>query len=541
MTGLLLALRSVAVLALTVSAAAFAGSCPAGNPLSAIRNGTVPDGQHVTVTATLVGRFPGRGGLDGFYLQQSTDGGPPSGLFVYTPGRGGPAIPAVGTRVSVRGRVGEYQGSTQLEWVSVIHHCGRTAPRTTTLTLPASRKRLARLAGTRVSLAGPLTVSDNHDLAHWGTLGLAVGGRLFHPDTGVRGGRPAGVLLDDGSDAVNPTPTPYLDDQGTRRVGDTVTSLTGILARRYGHWRIYPVLPVRFRRSNPRPEPPTRSRGLRLVSFNLHNFFQSLDGRGATTEAARRRQRERLQRVTAALNADVLALQEIENRPGAMTALLGLLNHSREDGPYAGAVGAVRVGDGVIRTAIVYRRDRVALEDVDILDEPVHDRAPIRAVFRTESGRRLAVVVVHFKSKGGCPADQPAPGPEGCWSGRRARQAASLAQWLRNENGDPVATYVLGDFNSYAQERAPRRLAAAGFEDLVAAEVPPAQRYSYVYRGRSGYLDYAFANGPGVDRVRSVSVWHINADEPPFAAGEGPWRSSDHDPVIVDIGDGYGN
>lgn len=83
------------------------------------------------------------------------------------------------------------------------------------------------------------------------------------------------------------------------------------------------------------------------------------------------------------------------------------------------------------------------------------------------------------------------------------------------------------------------RLAAAGLVDLVAREVPAASRYSYVYEGRSGYLDHAWLDGPLP--VQAVRFWHINADEPPMLAydggvpGDGVWRSSDHDPLLIDL------
>ena len=69
--------------------------------------------------------------------------------------------------------------------------------------------------------------------------------------------------------------------------------------------------------------------------------------------------------------------------------------------------------------------------------------------------------------------------------------------------------------------------------------MPAASRYSYVYEGRSGYLDHAWLDGPLP--VQAVRFWHINADEPPMLAydggvpGDGVWRSSDHDPLLIDL------
>ena len=73
--------------------------------------------------------------------------------------------------------------------------------------------------------------------------------------------------------------------------------------------------------------------------------------------------------------------------------------------------------------------------------------------------------------------------------------------------------------------------------------------YGYLFDGRIGYLDYALANPALDDVVTGLSVWHINADEPDllnydtrFKApnqvaiyAPDPYRSSDHDPVIVGL------
>jgi uncharacterized repeat protein (TIGR01451 family) len=73
--------------------------------------------------------------------------------------------------------------------------------------------------------------------------------------------------------------------------------------------------------------------------------------------------------------------------------------------------------------------------------------------------------------------------------------------------------------------------------------------YSYVFDGQLGYLDHALASLSLLDRITGVTIWHVNADEPDlidydmtykepaqdalFASD--PYRSSDHDPVIVGL------
>ena len=70
--------------------------------------------------------------------------------------------------------------------------------------------------------------------------------------------------------------------------------------------------------------------------------------------------------------------------------------------------------------------------------------------------------------------------------------------------------------------------------------------YSYVFRGQSGSLDHAMATVSMAADVTGLATWHINADEPrsmdynqeynPKSLYQpDPFRSSDHDPVLIGI------
>ena len=116
---------------------------------------------------------------------------------------------------------------------------------------------------------------------------------------------------------------------------------------------------------------------------------------------------------------------------------------------------------------------------------------------------------------------------------------------------------IIGDLNSYAAEQPIQTLQAAGYVDLVDA-LGGSTSYSYVFDGQLGYLDYALASPSLVSQVVDIAEWHINADEIPqfdynddvLDTGEAsfeeepdgnplyepnPFRTSDHDPVIVGL------
>jgi hypothetical protein len=117
---------------------------------------------------------------------------------------------------------------------------------------------------------------------------------------------------------------------------------------------------------------------------------------------------------------------------------------------------------------------------------------------------------------------------------------------------------LIGDLNAYPQEDPVRVFTQAGFTDEIDRRSPDA--HTYVYAGASGRLDHALASPELTGQVSGAAVWAINADETPWLdynrefkaperrCGMGrrqtcatdtytptPWRSSDHDPVIVGL------
>jgi hypothetical protein len=103
--------------------------------------------------------------------------------------------------------------------------------------------------------------------------------------------------------------------------------------------------------------------------------------------------------------------------------------------------------------------------------------------------------------------------------------------------------------NAYAKEDPITAFRDAGYVDTI-DEFLAGDGYSFVFEGQSGYLDHALASPSLAAQVTGVTEWHINADEPIAldyntnfkSAGQidsfyspGPYRSSDHDPVLVGL------
>jgi len=546
---------------------------------------------------------------NGFFVQElpgAGDARASRGLFVFTDTP--PAVVA-GQCVRLAGRVVEFNTGaadnrdTLAHTVTELHEVAGlrvlragcdVAPVALTLPLPEGDS-LERFEGMLVTLRGPLTVQQNFFLGRFGQLTLAVGGRVQVPTNALRPGAAARALaranagrslvLDDSSALQFPSPVPFLAGDGTVRAGDSVDEITGVIdyglasasASGPGTWKIHPVRPPRFARANPRPLAPADVGGdLRLAAANVDNYFSTLadgqhvcgprhlatDCRGARSAPEFERQRAKIVEMLAAIDADVVALMEIENNgPTALQTLVDALN--ARVGSAAWTLvdeTAAPAGTDAIRVALIYKPARVTAVGAARSDrDPVHDRPPLAQTFVVvDGGVPFNVIVNHFKSRrcdGAAGGDLDQHDLQGCFDHRRAAQARALARFAGTvARASGVAdTVLVGDFNAYGREDPPTLLAAAGFADQVARF--DADGYSYVFDGAAGRLDGVFASATMARRVTGVTEWHVNADEPelldyafarrlpgPASAASTatgwtptPWRASDHDPVVIGL------
>lgn len=547
---------------------------------------------------------------NGFFLQELEGEADPRGsraIFVFA--ASAPAAVAARQCVRLAGRVVEFNVGaagnretlahpvTELHDVSdvqVLREACDVAPVTLALPLPEG-DGVERFEGMLVSLRGPLTVQQNYFLGRFGQLSLAAGGRVQAPTNVVRPGVAAqalaranarrGIVLDDGSASQFRVPVPYLAEDGTVRAGDTVDGITGVIdyglasARVEGHgaWKIHPVRPVAFVRANPRRAAPAPVGGeLRVAAANVDNFFSTVDDghnacaprqvaadcRGARSVQELERQRAKLVEMLVALDADVVALMEIENNGAtALRSLVDALN-ARIGAPAWALIDEPADGSGgdAIRVAMIYKPARVAPVGFARGDrDPIHNRPPLAQSFETRDGAaRFNLIVSHFKSRrcdGASGGNRDQGDLQGCFNGRRVAQARALARFadaFARASGT-ADTLLVGDFNAYAREDPPVWLEAAGFADQVARFDPDG--YSYVFDGAAGRLDGVFASTSMAPRVTGITTWHVDADEPelldyafssrrPTGSRAGadapawtptPWRASDHDPVVIGL------
>lgn len=536
-------------------------------------------------------------GLGGFFLQSADgeddgDERTPEGVFVEA--RGTALRPKSGERLRVSGKWSRSDDRAAATWalrdVERIEACGSgSAPR---LELTRPPEDWSRLSGMYVHVPGPVVLSGNESLLRFGELTIAFGDQRLYAATEVaRPGpqarraenenRQRSLVVDDGRDGEYPRslwqlPVP-VSAQAPYRAGSQLRGLEGVIDHRLGRWRLQLARPIVAVEQAPRPAAPARAEdGLRIASFNVLNFFNG-DGsgggfptdRGAASRELQQRQRNKLVAAMRQLDADVLALMEIENDGyDSGSAILELADALAPPPRGKESVwravqpaGLDRLGADVISVGLLYRADRVepvgAAYTLDSGPFDSDSRMPLAQAFRPLSGegRPFLVVVNHFKSKGGCADANEANVDKGdgqaCYNAVRRDSAERLAQWLAS---DPAgigagAALILGDLNAYRREDPVRVLTGQGYRDVLAGQAPEdaPPPHSYVYQGQAGLLDHALAGSDLAARVLGAGVWAINADELPEFAYDGdsrsgrrlyaaePWRSSDHDPVWVDI------
>ena len=184
---------------------------------------------------------------------------------------------------------------------------------------------------------------------------------------------------------------------------------------------------------------------------------------------------------------------------------------------------------------------RLAWRFLDQFREGPAIRQPLAQLFRDRSsGKRFLVAANHFKSKGSCPrsgenADQR--DGQGCWNSARIDAARAVAEWVLDlaQQAGTDQSIILGDLNAWRQSDPVRTLRQKGFTDVV-EHLAGLPQYSYVYRGEAGTLDYAFASEGMLAAASHAAIWHINANWPQKMDLPEPFlRSSDHDPVVVDL------
>lgn len=551
------------------------------------------------------------------------------GLFVFM-GKSSATMPSIGDCVVVKGKVAEYSGVqnataatqslTQLlpQSITASTDCDPVKP--TELSGVPTQDQLEALESMLVLPKDTWTITDNYKTNRYGTLSLTPGTEVLRTATDVVAPGAAAqayesenaaktIDLDDASttDLTNFKQNghkeryAYLANGAPARVGYHVTfTKPVVLESRFGS---FVFQPTQMTAGNPdrspvtitgeRPAAPTVSGDTKVATFNVLNYFSDLGEnepgckgyedrnhkyvtdkncklRGAWSSQAFANQQTKIVQAINTIDADVVALEEIENsvasgvstdRDGALKSLVNALNAAAgsEVWAYVPSPSTVPANEDVIRIAFIYKKATITpVGDSVIYDDPAYTglaRQPLAQEFKpitdaNHEGKNFVVIANHFKSKGSTPknlsgaeaaANTDNGDGQGNSNGVRVKQARALATFAQRFNGTP--TLLVGDFNAYTKEDPLKVLTDAGW-----AHESGHGDSSYVYGGRSGSMDHVFANSAAHPLITEVKSWAVNAQESiafefsranynaylAFEA-DNPYRASDHNPEIIGL------
>jgi len=571
-------------------------------------------GEQVVIEGVVVGDFQDNGSADsgdlgGFFVQEEdadADGNAMTSEGVFVADGGFGVDVAAGDRVRVNGFVSESYDRTQMGSLSDVLICDSGHVFTpTNVTLPVDAiDDLEAYEGMSIVMTQTLYISEFYNFDRYGEIVLTTQ-RQFQPTAIHDPGTAAAaelleenelnrIQLDDGRTSQNPDPARHpngmpFDLTNRFRGGDTVQNVTGVMDYGFGAYQIQPTTGADYTAVNERPEAPDVGGTIKAASFNVLNYFTTLDMgedrcgpdgaqecRGADNAEEFERQKAKIVEAMCAIDADVFGLMELENPIPAndpdpddgidnyvlkdLVEGLNAAESSCPDKSYAFTDSGTIGEDEPIRQGIIYKAStvspvgRAVLDDDDFTDPnnlgEEKNRPAIAETFEDRNGGRFTVVVNHLKSKG----SPCGPGDDDFYAGNcdltRTLAAYELTDWLEtNPTGvDEDDVLILGDLNAYDKEDPIDVLKFAGYTDLV-FQHGGEYAYSYVFDGQLGYLDYGLANPDLLPQVTGTEVWHINADEPDILDydtsykkpaqdalyEENAYRSSDHDPVLVGL------
>lgn len=495
------------------------------------------------VTHTLFGQDE----LNGFFVQDTAANDTAScGIFVY-----GKSNVKQGDFVLFDATVGEYRQRTQLSGVKNLQVLAQgLAVPYKTLRFPddlASPADFERHEGMALRIAHPMHLTSNYQVQSEASVELSSK-RLRSPtDYNMPGSeayrlvmdsnRNNRLVLDDGSTTRYPSRNPWIDADGTCRTGQKTDSLRFVLDQVDGQYKAYAVEKPVFYGNERTAAPDEAALGdyeLKICGFNLERYYDQ--------EPV---QRERLVAALSAINADMFGLVEVGGGKKVIDSLVAALNRKTSDPyTYLSWNGYQAVSDYTLNH-IVYRPSKVEPYDQYFMLNNVGptNRKLIQAFKELKHGQKFIFSINHFKAKSGTGtgADADQGDGQGIFNNRRLQEAYAVQDRLNSlkfyYHTDRVL--IMGDLNAMYLEDPIRVFTDAGYRNQPHRF---GENYTYCFDGQVQYLDYSLASPQMEEAVTGATVWHINSDEPAFWDYDrdtehhtGPYRSSDHEPVIVGL------
>ena len=411
--------------------------------------------------------------------------------------------------------------------------------------------------------------------------------------------REPGISLLDGVPANAPPDVPRFDGNperlrvdsnaqpGAPRIevsaGSVIENLTGVLDFEQRAWTLLPDPASGFdvlRSTIPPPFSPTRPDEWMLASFNLQRFFDTVDDPAVdevvlTPAAFQGRLSKASLNILQRLGApDILGVVEMENlstlqiladqlNTDALTAGRTNVNYAAwlEEGTDIGGIDSgflVNIARVEVLDVLQVGKDATYINPLTGATQLLHDRPPLilRAfVPGAPAAGSLPVTVIlnHLRSLSGI--DDPSDGAR--VRAKRRAQAEHVAQLIqeRQTQVPPENVIVMGDFNAFAfndgyvdvmgtikgnpASASEVVLSSADLVNpdlvLLTDQLPPAERYSYVFDGNAQAIDHILVSTSLCARVTRHGYVRGNTDFPESFRSNfnRPERLSDHDAAVA--------
>jgi endonuclease/exonuclease/phosphatase family metal-dependent hydrolase len=288
--------------------------------------------------------------------------------------------------------------------------------------------------------------------------------------------------------------------------------------------------------SNPQQDGPVDSAPLRLVTWNVHDFYDTIAGNctqcmaGLETVSTATHFQQKLSATTqqlAKLAGDVVMLQEVENAgildKIAQSAALASLNYQYRylfPGNDPRGINIGLLSRYPVDSALSHKDD--SFTRIDRPTTAFRYARDCLEVHMTYHSKHVALLGVHFKAR-------PDETDQVDRRLAEAQHTRALADYI--SQGDPSAyVWVLGDYND--DEGAPAYLAVQNGQSGpkyvdAPSVVAKLERYSYVYNSVRQLIDHLFASPAPASRLdqASVALPHDSTD-----SNDTP---SDHDPIAA--------
>lgn len=281
--------------------------------------------------------------------------------------------------------------------------------------------------------------------------------------------------------------------------------------------------------------PPDVGGRLKVVTANIQKYIYNWEKSSFAECKSNKEFNNQTNKIVAgllAMNADIYAIQEIEETSDAIECLVDAMNTEFGANVYEFVADSWN-NYNYTKSAYIYRRDKLNLIGGNMSGTASNDyvyvyRMRIQCFQEKLTGEKFLLSVNHFRSKS---SDDDT-------DKTRMENVRNLINRLKNNDFGDEDVLIVGDLNSYTNEQPCRYLVSNGYIDQMMKYAPDG--YSYCFNSLVGYLDHAFANQSMSNQITGAAPFHVNADYSSvyydFKSGNTTMhRYSDHDPLIIGI------